>query len=114
MGVRKRQRIAAALQQIRPGVRHRIAERIARNIQAPDLKARQGAAAALIVRSEEHTSELQSLMRISYAVFSLKKKKKKKIKANNSHINNYQNNKHKNNKPMIKNKCILSIKNKTT
>src|SRR3546814_7980573 len=28
-------------------------------------------------RSEEHTSELQSLMRISYAVFCLKKKKKK-------------------------------------
>src|SRR3546814_5501567 len=31
-------------------------------------------------RSEEHTSELQSLMRISYAVFCLKKKKKKTIK----------------------------------
>src|SRR3546814_2508308 len=30
-------------------------------------------------RSEEHTSELQSLMRISYAVFCLKKKKKKQI-----------------------------------
>src|SRR3546814_4085591 len=30
-----------------------------------------------ILRSEEHTSELQSLMRISYAVFCLKKKKKK-------------------------------------
>src|SRR3546814_13330400 len=30
------------------------------------------------VRSEEHTSELQSLMRISYAVFCLKKKKKPK------------------------------------
>src|SRR3546814_10447895 len=29
-------------------------------------------------RSEEHTSELQSLMRISYAVFGLKKKKKQK------------------------------------
>src|SRR3546814_6727042 len=29
-----------------------------------------------IERSEEHTSELQSLMRISYAVFCLKKKKK--------------------------------------
>src|SRR3546814_2311381 len=32
---------------------------------------------ALIGRSEEHTSELQSLMRISYAVFCLKKKKTK-------------------------------------
>src|SRR3546814_2711481 len=31
-------------------------------------------------RSEEHTSELQSLMRISYAVFCLKKKKKQIIK----------------------------------
>src|SRR3546814_5633566 len=30
---------------------------------------------ALLVRSEEHTSELQSLMRISYAVFCLNKKK---------------------------------------
>src|SRR3546814_7640297 len=30
------------------------------------------------VRSEEHTSELQSLMRISYAVFCLKKKKQNK------------------------------------
>src|SRR3546814_3725785 len=32
-------------------------------------------------RSEEHTSELQSLMRISYAVFCLKKKKKVNIKT---------------------------------
>src|SRR3546814_6770019 len=32
-------------------------------------------------RSEEHTSELQSLMRISYAVFCLKKKKKYKQKT---------------------------------
>src|SRR3546814_8143862 len=31
-----------------------------------------------LIRSEEHTSELQSLMRISYAVFCLKNKKKKK------------------------------------
>src|SRR3546814_3107025 len=31
-------------------------------------------------RSEEHTSELQSLMRISYAVFCLKKKKTEKIR----------------------------------
>src|SRR3546814_1695466 len=33
-------------------------------------------------RSEEHTSELQSLMRISYAVFCLKKKKKKTPSTN--------------------------------
>src|SRR3546814_7625833 len=36
-------------------------------------------------RSEEHTSELQSLMRISYAVFCLKKKKKTKKKTINKH-----------------------------
>src|SRR3546814_9034049 len=35
------------------------------------------------MRSEEHTSELQSLMRISYAVFCLKKKK------DNNHIHRY-------------------------
>src|SRR3546814_1305007 len=34
-------------------------------------------------RSEEHTSELQSLMRISYAVFCLKKKKKTKRTTSN-------------------------------
>src|SRR3546814_20217503 len=35
-------------------------------------------------RSEEHTSELQSLMRISYAVFCLKKKKQHTAKEDNS------------------------------
>src|SRR3546814_2032058 len=41
-------------------------------------------------RSEEHTSELQSLMRISYAVFCLKKKTKKEnpyIKTSHTHSN---------------------------
>src|SRR3546814_6374751 len=38
-------------------------------------------------RSEEHTSELQSLMRISYAVFCLKKKKKKIKNKNNDTTN---------------------------
>src|SRR3546814_3687495 len=42
----------------------------------------------LLCRSEEHTSELQSLMRISYAVFCLKKKKKKQeIQLTNKHMN---------------------------
>src|SRR3546814_8723385 len=46
-----------------------------------------------VSRSEEHTSELQSLMRISYAVFCLKKKKKihdtknKKQNENEQHRN---------------------------
>src|SRR3546814_1191478 len=37
-------------------------------------------------RSEEHTSELQSLMRISYAVFCLKKKKNNTVNTNSSEI----------------------------
>src|SRR3546814_7597818 len=36
------------------------------------------------VRSEEHTSELQSLMRISYAVFCLKKKRHNDNETNNT------------------------------
>src|SRR3546814_2692759 len=39
------------------------------------------------LRSEEHTSELQSLMRISYAVFCLKKKNRTTIKTNTYTIN---------------------------
>src|SRR3546814_5207919 len=39
------------------------------------------------IRSEEHTSELQSLMRISYAVFCLKKKKSEKFRK---HVHLYQ------------------------
>src|SRR3546814_8363782 len=42
-----------------------------RSRSVPAVPAREGSADA---RSEEHTSELQSLMRISYAVFCLKKK----------------------------------------
>src|SRR3546814_3381926 len=52
-------------------------------------------------RSEEHTSELQSLMRISYAVFCLKKNKKiKKIHTNIKHAHKtpeYNTHKHKTN-----------------
>src|SRR3546814_1134264 len=46
-----------------------------RNIEQEGIDAQR--AEHLVVRSEEHTSELQSLMRISYAVFCLKKKKTK-------------------------------------
>src|SRR3546814_7326454 len=46
------------------------------------------------LRSEEHTSELQSLMRISYAVFCLKKKNKNKM--NNIHLT-YEHTQHHNN-----------------
>src|SRR3546814_2003848 len=40
-------------------------------------------------RSEEHTSELQSLMRISYAVFCLKKKKTQRQLINHKEIQRY-------------------------
>src|SRR3546814_7357903 len=42
---------------------------------------------ATVYRSEEHTSELQSLMRISYAVFCLKKKKQKSANRKRTHLN---------------------------
>src|SRR3546814_2375813 len=43
--------------------------------RASDAIRHTGPARSLVARSEEHTSELQSLMRISYAVFCLKTKK---------------------------------------
>src|SRR3546814_3591282 len=53
--------------------RHEVDDQVIRAIAAPrQQKLNQGA--VYIDRSEEHTSELQSLMRISYDVFSLKKK----------------------------------------
>src|SRR3546814_8687317 len=45
------------------------------------------------LRSEEHTSELQSLMRISYAVFCLKKKKKKITETQIYNTRKYRNKK---------------------
>src|SRR3546814_6221823 len=56
--------------------RHEMGERRGRAAD-PDL----GLAELARLRSEEHTSELQSLMRISYAVFCLKKKKKDNTKT---------------------------------
>src|SRR3546814_3167991 len=49
----------------------------------PGLDRVRAADARRAVRSEEHTSELQSLMRISYDVFCLKKKKSKREATNN-------------------------------
>src|SRR3546814_5072906 len=48
-------------------------------VRGPFLAEQLALAAAGELRSEEHTSELQSLMRISYAVFRLKKKKQMNI-----------------------------------
>src|SRR3546814_3545779 len=52
------------------------------NLVAEHLQARSEPAADQARRSEEHTSELQSLMRISYAVFCLKTKKNRKNTTN--------------------------------
>src|SRR3546814_1537001 len=60
-------------------------------------------------RSEEHTSELQSLMRISYAVFCLKKKKKKKQKSNTYERNKKQ---IKNKKMQTKSRMTSVTKNR--
>src|SRR3546814_2150441 len=53
---------------------HQTVERAAETLV--DVEAGKAAVQFEVVRSEEHTSELQSLMRSSYAVFWLKKKKK--------------------------------------
>src|SRR3546814_6194184 len=55
---------------------HRRAAKDQRRQGAAQGAARQVSRPQAAPRSEEHTSELQSLMRISYAVFCLKKKKK--------------------------------------
>src|SRR3546814_3343302 len=65
---------------------HRVANSLQLISSLLSLQAKQ-AADASVRRSEEHTSELQSLMRISYAVFCLKKKK-----YNNDRLNSTQNN----------------------
>src|SRR3546814_7790720 len=55
------------------------------------VRRRPGGAGSGPVRSEEHTSELQSLMRISYAVFCLQKKNKEANLAIASQLDNYCN-----------------------
>src|SRR3546814_7314721 len=60
------------------GVHDRIADRLCDGLHPPDASEKTACgrrARRCAARSEEHTSELQSLMRISYAVFCLKKKK---------------------------------------
>src|SRR3546814_5788625 len=80
------QKGAAGLEQaaITPG---RIETSIAAGAAASGIDAgrscRGGLWGTATARSEEHTSELQSLMRISYAVFCLKKKKKRRNRRNN-------------------------------
>src|SRR3546814_8721753 len=62
----------------RPNSRH-VPNRDEKAGPSPGFFVCRGVLVHLIDRSEEHTSELQSLMRISYAVFCLKKKKKQKM-----------------------------------
>src|SRR3546814_6022277 len=55
---------------------------------APPAQGREAAELKVLIaapRSEEHTSELQSLMRISYAVFCLKKQKKIRLQKYHKH-----------------------------
>src|SRR3546814_7024342 len=71
----------------------RRAEHDAAGAQPLRLRQRRGAAARHHDprhRSEEHTSELQSLMRISYAVFCLKKKKTNKNEPEQTQIERYK------------------------
>src|SRR3546814_7706251 len=56
----------------------RLVEAIEHEVEGETYKLSDLQVRAILDRSEEHTSELQSLMRISYAVFCLKKKKKQK------------------------------------
>src|SRR3546814_3258103 len=53
------------------------------------------ASSSTLPRSEEHTSELQSLMRISYAVFCLKKKTTQKYLLHSEYTNTNNNDKHR-------------------
>src|SRR3546814_5308545 len=71
-----------------PGLGAELARQLASDghdlvLVARDIVALQAIADELRARSEEHTSELQSLMRISYAVFCLKNNHK----PNNKHLN---------------------------
>src|SRR3546814_13734944 len=68
VGLRERMRLRETVDQPVPQVTV-----VAHGASHPDLPA------GGVLRSEEHTSELQSLMRISYAVFCLKKKKRTNI-----------------------------------
>src|SRR3546814_1071141 len=63
-------------------------------VTLPTVRTRSGIISTAIsrARSEEHTSELQSLMRISYAVFCLKQKQKKRHTKRKSSTNNQNDN----------------------
>src|SRR3546814_6593825 len=65
----------------RPGQDFGCGHRAGRRVRTLSRPLGDGRGRQALSRSEEHTSELQSLMRISYAVFCLKKKTKIKLKS---------------------------------
>src|SRR3546814_1405741 len=71
---------SAAIAQVQPELARGVAKGVLHKNTASRKFSRLTKAVAALGRSEEHTSELQSLMRISYAVFCLNKNK------NNNHI----------------------------
>src|SRR3546814_6865402 len=82
-----RQELAHALADMRAGMPRAAAlKALAERADSPAVRSW---IAALTQRSEEHTSELQSLMRISYAVFCLKKTINKQARSNNRDYNNH-------------------------
>src|SRR3546814_4131547 len=62
----------------------------AREADGPEIETHHRLARVPRVRSEEHTSELQSLMRISYAVFCLKKKNKHSYSTSNKAMKKHE------------------------
>src|SRR3546814_7014328 len=73
-GSHQRDRDVGRIQSIHSLDKHRITKFGDHEIWLPGVGLGVTASSAASLRSEEHTSELQSLMRISYAVFCLKKK----------------------------------------
>src|SRR3546814_4992886 len=75
-----------------------------------------GRAVGWCLRSEEHTSELQSLMRISYAVFCLKKKKKITYNDQNceTHTNYRWNTHEKTTQIITQQRNVCSLPHKTS
>src|SRR3546814_2910171 len=89
---------AVKVQKIREACLHHLRRAAAGGVQPPFQQLRRtkanhiahGGFGHSLARSEEHTSELQSLMRISYAVFCLKKKKEKQhVYLSSTYISTY-------------------------
>src|SRR3546814_9954447 len=76
-GCSRRERLVGDRRRGNVGHRPRRLRRLTVAVAGKPLQLARGNSHGVAYRSEEHTSELQSLMRISYAVFCLKKKKTK-------------------------------------